>query len=558
VTRPVLYLFDRLAGLVRRLGGDYPQFRAILEAKLILDSRRQGMFADLHPSRQKKRGAFNLTLLLFACMGAPVGATLLMVEPALMSMGTIHLFIMTMMTMSLLADFSSVLLDTADNLILLPRPVSGRTLVLARLAHIATYLGLLALSLSLGSLVFGTWKWGLAFAPVFVVTLALSMLLVLSLAGILYLCVLRFAGRERLRDIIVYAQVVMTAIVVLGYQQVLPRLMVLAERRFAGLEHRGWAYLLPPLWLAAPLDILAGRMAMPQIIMTVEALILPPLALLILARHLAPRFQESLAGLEAGAGGRFVRQAGPRRQSLAGWIASVVSRDRTGQALFEFLWRLCSRDRHLKMRAYPNLLFIPIAAFGIIAAGQRDLATALEQLPHTSKHLVALYVACATVPPIVVLAGYSDEYEAAWIFLGLPFRRPGRVLLETVKVVGLRFVLPIHAAICALVLLVWGRCAILDVLVATAALVLVTVSLAYLMARRLPFSQRMGTGQRAGGFGGAFLHLVVPALIGVTHYALRPRPWTLVGLMVAFLLAAAVPARAIVRTEWAGIRRASQ
>lgn len=558
MTRPVLYLFDRLAGPVRWLGGDYAQFRAILEAKLVLDSRRQGMFANPHPSRKRASGAFNLTLLLFGFMGASAGATLLMVEPPLLSVGIIHLFIMTMMTMSLLADFSSVLLDTADNLILLPRPVSGRTLVLARLAHIATYLGLLTLSLSLGSLAFGTWKWGLAFAPVFFMTLVLSILLVLSLAGMLYLGVLRFAGRERLRDIIVYVQVIMTAFIVLGYQQVLPKLMVFAERQFAGLEHRVWAYLLPPVWLAAPVDMLVGRAAMPQIVMTGEALILPPLALLLLIRYLAPRFQESLAGLEAGAGGRFVGRAGLRRRSLGGWIAWVVGRDRTGRALFEFLWRLCSRDRHLKMRAYPSLLVIPIAVFGIIAAGQRNLAAALEQLPQTSKHLLALYVACATVPPIVALAGYSDEYEAAWVFLALPFQRPGRILLETVKVVGLRFVLPIHAVICGLVLLVWGRRAMLDVLVATAALVLVTVSLAYLMARRLPFSQRMGTGERAGGFGGVFLHLVVPALIGVTHYALRPWPWALVGLMVAFLLAAAVPARAIVRTQWPDIRRASQ
>ena len=59
-----------------------------------------------------------------------------------------YTYIMVMISMTLITDFSSILLDTSDNTIILPRPVDSRTLFAARLTHILLYLGQLGLGLT--------------------------------------------------------------------------------------------------------------------------------------------------------------------------------------------------------------------------------------------------------------------------------------------------------------------------------------------------------------------------------------------------------------------------
>ena len=60
----------------------------------------------------------------------------------------VHTYIIFMMAMTLVTDFATVLLDTTDNQVILPRPVSSKTLFMARLVHILLYLLQFTIALS--------------------------------------------------------------------------------------------------------------------------------------------------------------------------------------------------------------------------------------------------------------------------------------------------------------------------------------------------------------------------------------------------------------------------
>ena len=131
----LLAMFDRVAWAVRMTGADYGQFRTILAAKLTLDNRRQTLARFSQQETSQPTGLL-ASLGFFVFMGAFVSFVLLARVSPLVAFTVIFTFIMFMLAMSLIADFSAVLLDTVDLIVLGPRPVSGRTILVARLAHI--------------------------------------------------------------------------------------------------------------------------------------------------------------------------------------------------------------------------------------------------------------------------------------------------------------------------------------------------------------------------------------------------------------------------------------
>ena len=88
----------------------------------------------------------------------------------------VNTFVMAMMGLMLIGDFTNVLVDTTDNTVLLPRPVGDRTLLAVRTAHIVSYLGALSLALCAGTLVIGTIEFHPLFAVVYLLFLILSRL----------------------------------------------------------------------------------------------------------------------------------------------------------------------------------------------------------------------------------------------------------------------------------------------------------------------------------------------------------------------------------------------
>ena len=537
---------------IRWLGADYGQFRTILETKLTLDNRKALTPFNKAP-REKRTDAIKGTLIVNLLFGCAMASTINHGYPPLISLTFIHTFIMTMTAMALVADFSSLLLDATDNIVLLPRPIDGRTILIARLAHVAVHLALVVGSLSLGTLILGTIRIHPAFAPVFLMTLMFSTMLLMGCVALVYLGAAQRLHIEKLRNAILYVQMGLTIAIIGGYQilpRIVPRDATIAEQQ--AIVAKWWIYLIPPAWMAAPADMLVGQVHQSQLILSGLGLGMPILSMLLLLFVLAPKFQQTMIKLgmddQGSAPGLNLSATG----GVARWVGRWITRDHTERAVFLWTWMLCSRDRKFKLRTYPILAMLLVVGFSLLFNMTRgeSLSAALETVRYTNKHLFLLYFGCPMILSSIMVMRYSDAYEAAWVYHALPVDRPGIILMGALKAVICRVILPIFLSLALIVLAVWGLRVLPDVAVALIVTLTMNLGYALIFARQFPFAERFNIAERSGRFAWNLAIFTVVAIVGVTHFAMIPYPSILAGFSLTLLGALQFFAHRYRQTSW--------
>src|SRR5207249_3470965 len=152
---------------------------------------------------------------------------------------------------ALVSDLIDLLLAPGDVTILAARPVSPRTLLMARAGHALLYTALIAGAFALpswavGMVVVRTWGWTLLF-PVAAGLAALTTLLGVTA---IFAVLLRVSHPERVRNIILIAQIVGSLITFGGYYA-LSGLMRSAEAAPWLKSEHALQLLIPPYWFAA-------------------------------------------------------------------------------------------------------------------------------------------------------------------------------------------------------------------------------------------------------------------------------------------------------------------
>lgn len=550
----VVWIFDRLAFVVRLAGADYAQFRAILRAKLMLDNRRQTTAFRTRSSTP--RHVFAISLGFYAFMGLFVAMFLVQRPAPLTALTVVHTISMFVVGMSLIADFTGVLIDTTDTGILSPRPVSGRTMLLARLAHICVYLGLLALAFSAVTLIVGPVLYGAFFPLVYVGTLVCSVVLVVFFVNIFYLVALRFTDGERFKDLIVYFQIVMMVVLIGGYQ-ILPRMMnvqVLGQLELAG---RWWTYLFPPCWFAAPVELVFGQDggpiwsagSVPILILAAESVLVPLVGLVIVVRYLAPGFGRSLIGMgtdTAGSAAVAPRRTTGLRELLGRWLA----RSREQRVGFDLVWSMASRDRQFKLRVWPQFAFLFLWPIVILVTSEKGAAQVIANLGASKSYLFLLYLAAFSLPAALMMVQYSSQFEAAWIYYALPLERPGSLMVGVLKAMACRFALPLFVLFAVILVPLVGPEVLPDVGLALCLNGVVSVAVALVIVRDLPFSESTSALQSGGRFGRTLPLLLLPALAGFGHYGLTFLPYAVPLAIVPAAILYLLLVRAYERLDW--------
>ena len=208
------FLYDKL-GVNRR------QLRAILTTKLTLDNRRQYSLSPEHwnSSATSVMMATQLFIGLVMLFAFAVGDDIV----------TKLAFFMTlfseMMCFVLITDFTSVLVNTRDNLIILPKPVSGSTFVTSRLLHIAIRIFFIALPLAAPSCIAAAIIQGPLIIPPFILMILLMTLLDIFIVNAVYLLILKITTPAKFQSIIGYIQIIFT-IILIASSQIMPRILL--------------------------------------------------------------------------------------------------------------------------------------------------------------------------------------------------------------------------------------------------------------------------------------------------------------------------------------------
>jgi len=526
VTDFILKILDGFRRLFEILKVDYPKFRELLWVKLTIDNRQEKSVAQ-RKSNKEISNSMIWVMFIYAFMGLFAGLLLVPIPSLFTALVIIQAMIMVMTAVALISDFSSVLLDTTDNAIIQFRPIDGRTLAVVRIVHITVYMLMITLSLSLGTLVVGTVKYGPVFTLTFPVSLIFSVLFIVFLSNIFYLLLIKISGEERFRDIILYFQIFMAA-VALGSYQLLPRLMGASLLKGFSIEIRWWTYFVPPAWAAAPVDAaVRGVISKEALFLTLMGIGLPVLFVVVVVKYLAPGFNKALLELEKTGPAREKKTLG---RSSPIFFSRIATSRPVERAAFQFVWLISSRDRKFKLKTYPTFGYMMIIAAVLTLRGKGGLAQTLQNLPNTKLHLVFLYVGCMLIPMTLFQMRLSDQFQAAWIYRSLPIARPGDLFKGGVKAMVVKFGGSIFFLLSIPTLFIWGPPVIDDIGLAFVNMIFTSYALSLIVKNELPFAKPYGVAREAQKGIAGFLLLILPGLLGLVHFGLTSIPY---GVLVA-------------------------
>ena len=512
---------------------DFEKLKIITETKLIMDRRRVRVTMKKQNNKEPKNQLM-VTLIVYTIFGILIGLLVLSLKEIVMTMTIIHSYILFMMAMTLITDFSSVLLDTTDNQIILPRPVNSKTFFVSRLVHILVYLLQFTIALALFPIIFIFIEYGLLVGLASIITILLTVMFAVFITYLLYGLILKLSSEEKIKDIISGFQIVMTIIFAVGFQ-IVPRLLNIENLKVTMPIH-WYTYLLPPMWMANALQSVQQlKVDGPHLIMILLAIALPIFTFWIMIKFLAPSFAKKMAAMgNTGAQKEVILdKAGQAQQGLSEKISPIICTNKTEQAGFEMAWKMTSRDKGFKLQFYPSLAYILVFMFVIVFNRGENIAQTWAGLGASKNFLWCIYLPMFTISAAVSLLAFNENYAASWVYISRPLKLPGSMISGALKMLLVKFFTPLILILFAFAYYVWGNKIIDDFVLGIFNNILVFLVISHVGKSYLPFSMQPNVNQQTGKFIQVILQMIIiGALVGL-HY-LASKIWWLVAVLVPF------------------------
>ncbi len=522
-------LFLKLAllpsAVYSRMGIDVYHLTSILVMKLTMDDRRT---SALNLNKQKKKGPVNKATLFTMLMSFLFGIFLMLSfmegNNSLTHFTFFFSFFMFMLAGLLIADFTSVLIDVRDNQILLPKPISEKTFIMARLLHIFVHVCKIVVPMTFPSVVLvafvvDPWK-----VPAMIIAIMFATLFCIFIINAFYLLILKITTPSKFQGIISYFQVVF-AIAIYGGYQLIPRLMRNDKVENLNLEKVDWVLSLPPYWFGAFIEACTLNISsLHGYTAAVLALVLPPASIYLVVKYFAPAFTRKVALITAvDAPQKKVSISG--KKVAGGWWrfwANLLTNKKAERMGFHFTNKMTGRSRDFRLKVYPSIGYIAVfIALTIYQSNGLDLS-ALKSTALGGKVMVIsmLYLTAFLVIVAINQILYSEKYKAAWVFFTTPIEKPGFVISGAAKSAIVKFYLPFALVIAVAGVLFIGISFIPTLFLGLANVLLSAYIVVRLGVRQLPFSKQEEVA-RGGGrwmkqmaimilpFGLAFLHFLV-------------------------------------------------
>ncbi|MDI9365904.1 MAG: hypothetical protein QM541_13190 [Flavobacterium sp.] len=544
----LLKLVGLFKGLFNSQGIDYARMMTIVETKLTMDKRR--VYMNWKQNQQKKESNNHLkgVLLVYAVMSLFIAIMLLAIPSLMLGMILVHSYILFMMAMTLITDFSSVLLDTTDNQVILPKPISSKTLFMARLVHILIYLLQFNIAIAVLPLGVAFFKFGVLAGLFMIITTLLTALMAVFITYLLYLVIIRFSSESKVKDIVTYFQIFMTVLFTVGFQ-VLPKIINLNQFKQT-FELHWYSYLLPPVWMASAIEAVANfNFDALHLTMIAVAFVVPLFTFWFMNKFLAPSFAKKLGALSNGntekrdASKVVIQQ---EKNPLSKICAHLFCSSPVEKSGFQITWKMTSRDKSFKLQFYPSMAYIAVFIFIFVFKNGQDLSDTWSKMSSKSIFLVFLYVPLMTINSSLTIVAFNENYLASWVYHSMPIHKPGELVAGMAKSLFVKFFIPVYTLLCVFCFYVWGIGVLDDALFALVNNLFCFLIFANLSNHYLPFSRQPNTQQQTGKFITAILQLLIVGLTIAIHYVL-------IRIQLSWLLWALTPVLAI--ASWKLIRR---
>lgn len=519
-------VLDRTQGLFERHGIDYGQLRLIVNTKFTLASRdrRASTFGgkpkaeSSHPLRSTFLLNFLVGLVLIFLAFLPV---------PLLAFTTFFATLFLFVFLTMLTNYSSLMLDPRDRVVYASRGVSLSTISAARLIVVGFYLILNVIAVGLPMSVAVLLKDGpLVFLGMLLGVIGIG-LFAFTLALFIYLLVLRFFDGERLKNVLNIVQIAMTIGLYAG-SQILPRIN--GNVYSSALHINPWIYLAAvPSWFAGPALLFMGRDLMIATILTVAGVIATGALTWIYFAN-AANFERYLAKLD--------QSSDERRKD--GWYyrltAKLLTRPGFERTYYDFGWKVLREQRAYKLRVYPqfaySLVLFIVFPLGFVQGGGMSLWQFMARVIGFSPLIFNI-----DMPLAVYMLQFSDQPEAMRLFQRVPLRHDAELLLATIKVLYGRLFLPFGIVISLVSLFIAGWPGFLAAIASTVGMLeFVLIFGRILNGNRLPFAREFDArNQKAGVAASIAVFVMLPIDIGIIAAGAFLQTWIFgAALLVVF------------------------
>ncbi|MDB5136439.1 MAG: hypothetical protein JWP37_3042, partial [Mucilaginibacter sp.] len=499
------------------------QLNEILRVKLLMDNRRpKAMFAarkNAKNSGQQSPWLINFFTLL---MGFFIGLVLTLNKMPYVGETFYFIIFMVLMALTLISDFTTVLIDTRDQFILLPRPVNDRTIAVSRILHISIYVLRLALLQGLPALVIVGFVDGIWAVPIFFIQILEATFLSIFMVNIIYLLLMKSVSPQRFKDIISYFQIGFSVLIFATYY-LLPRMINISVLGNIDLLTHWWAYLLPPVWIAALNELLihSGRSDTITSLLAIIGLTLPVVGLWFVAKVLAPGFNRRLSVIATSDGNNnsstLIKKAG--KFNLIEKLSNLIAPDPVENAGFRITWKLAARTREFKMKVYPAFAYVPIYFIYFALNGKGDsISNRWDKLQTGHTYVFLIYLSTFIMSAILMNISMSEKYKSAWVYYALPIGEPGKILSGMYKAIVTLYFLPYCLVLSIAIVIIWGPQAINDIILAFLVSLIYGILMALFMVKGLPFSKPVVAKQGGGKMITSLMILAFIGGIGFGHY----------------------------------------
>ena len=138
----ILKLLDNFKFIYEKIGVDYNQVRLILQSKLTIDARKNSK------DDSYEKNSFYTSLIVYSILGLFSAFILRLNMDGFVRLTIYFTFIMSVIFMAFISEFSSVLLDIKDKNVLSTKGIDLKTLNIAKITHILIYITMLSLAIS--------------------------------------------------------------------------------------------------------------------------------------------------------------------------------------------------------------------------------------------------------------------------------------------------------------------------------------------------------------------------------------------------------------------------
>lgn len=425
-----------------------------------------------------------------------------------------YLVCFVMQFLGVITDFPVIILDTKDSTILATKPVDTKTISAAKTTLAVIYMAINTASLY--SLIFIPFivkmKWSIV--AMMALAIPLSNLICVALAYYLYGMILKFFDGEKLKDMVSGFQILLTVLIMVGYQVVL-RVTDLVNLS-ATLKFAWWHLLVPSYWLTYFTTMFSPDAAYPALTIGLAAtaviLIILTLHFLVTGQILEDNLNKMLSEGEKKRGLYELKLHWHKAISK-----TIFKKDHEAQAFYMFGYSVSGNDRKMKQTIYPlyvSMLIAPIIIF--INMGSDYSYNMFRIMKESPLVVLSLYFCAVATSSVVFYAKRTENPKGSWVYDILPIQSMRSAYIGSVFGLCAKFVWPPMLVI-SLMTFALGGIGILDDLILINAFVCLMVTLSMLMDKiTWPFS--MDIGQNDGrNFTITFALLTIPCLFAGIH-----------------------------------------